>query len=193
MSTGSASPPPASWARPSRSDDGFATARLTATPYAPSDLADAMAMRAHPDVTRHLGSQTGALEDGWSRVYRNVGHWAVQGYGYWALRETATGRFVGEVGAADFQRALTPPLGPGPELGWALVREVWGQGLAKEAVAGALVWLDRRLGPGRRTCFINEGNDASIAVARHSGFREFARGHYKEMPVILFERAGVAS
>ena len=124
----------------------------------------------------------------WARVYRNVGHWAVHGYGYWALRETATGRFVGEVGAADFHRDLTPPLGPDPELGWALVRDAWGLGYATEAVQAALVWLDTRLGPGRRTCFIDEGNAPSVAVATRCGFREFARGLYKDKPVILFER-----
>lgn len=147
-------------------------------------------MRRHPDVARHLGGQSPAEEDMWARIYRNVGHWAVNGYGYWALRETATGRFVGEVGAADFHRTLTPPLGPGPEMGWALAREAWGQGYATEALAGALAWLDERLGPGRRTCFINDGNGASIAVAVRAGFREFARTDYKGTPVILYERVG---
>ena len=73
---------------------------------------------------------------------RYRGLWPVLGYGYWAVEETASGRFVGDVGFADFHRVLEPSIRGVPEMGWVLAPEVHGNRYASEAVTAALHWLD---------------------------------------------------
>ena len=57
---------------------------------------------------RALGGQPFAAEDVWSKLLRYAGHWALLGFGYWAIEEKSSGRFVGEAGFADFKRAIEP-------------------------------------------------------------------------------------
>lgn len=155
-------------------------------------------MWADPAVTRHIGGRPFSEEEVWARVLRYAGLWALLGFGYWVLRERATGRFVGEVGLADFRRNLTPPLGDAPEVGWVLATWAHGRGFATEAVRAALAWSDARqaaarladprLGPGRTVCLIDPENVPSIRVAEKCGYREATRATYREQATLVFER-----
>ncbi len=165
------------------------TARLTLRAHVPEDLADSAAMWADPVVTRHIGGHRATEEETWSRLLRYAGLWSLLGYGYWIVRETATDAFVGEVGFADFRRALTPPLDGTPEVGWALCARAHGRGFATEAVAAALAWGDDRLPrPARTACIITPENGASIRVADKCGYRPVARTTYKEREIVIYER-----
>jgi RimJ/RimL family protein N-acetyltransferase len=42
------------------------------------------------------------------------------GFGYWVAEEKETGKFVGEIGFADYKRNLEPSLKGVPEIGWVL-------------------------------------------------------------------------
>ena len=123
------------------------------------------------------------------RLLRYGGLWSLLGYGYWVVRERETGRFVGEVGLADFHRNLDwgPNSESTPECGWALAPHAHGRGYATEAITAALDWRDRNL-PGTRTvCLIDPDNTASLKVADKCGFRFFRDADYHG-PVKLFER-----
>ncbi|MDP2391052.1 MAG: GNAT family N-acetyltransferase, partial [Acidobacteriota bacterium] len=61
--------------------------------------------------------------------------WALRGYGQWSVVEKSTGQVIGCVG---FYHPQTP--WPGADLGWAIHRSRWGQGLTTEAAAAALAW-----------------------------------------------------
>jgi RimJ/RimL family protein N-acetyltransferase len=135
---------------------------------------------------RFIGGVPFTPEECWIRILRHVGSWALLGYGYWVVRERATGRFVGEVGLADLQRAIVPAL-DSPEMGWVLAPWAHGQGFASEAVSAALAWSDRVLGP-RTCCIIEEGHAASMRVAAKHGYREVARTEYKQSPTVVFAR-----
>ena len=102
------------------------TERLILHGHGLKDFAESAAMWGDPDVVRFIGGRPFTEEECWTRLLRYVGHWAAMGYGFWAIREKATGRFVGEVGFADFRRELDPPFGDTPEMGWAL--NAWAQG-----------------------------------------------------------------
>ena len=145
-----------------------------------------------PEVTRHIGGTPASPEEVWARVLRYAGLWSLLGLGYWVVRERDSGRFVGEVGLADFRRDITPPL-DAPEVGWALVPRAQGRGLATEAVRAALAWSDanlRELGPGwgRTLCLIAPENLASVRVAAKCGFLERERATYKGHESLVFER-----
>jgi RimJ/RimL family protein N-acetyltransferase len=173
---------------PAKAPD-LATERLILHGHGLKDFADSAAMWADRDVVRFIGGRPFTEEEVWTRLLRYVGHWATMGYGFWAIREKATGRFVGEVGFADFRRELDPPFGDVPEMGWALSSWAHGKGYASEAIAAALAWGEQRFGRGARTvCMISPDNAPSIKAAEKAGYREFARTTYKGSPTVLFER-----
>ena len=166
------------------------TARLTLRGHTLADRADSTAMWADPAVVRYIGGRPFTAEESWARLLRNVGHWALLGHGYWAVRERATGRFVGEVGLAELRRELSPPL-DGPEAGWVLAPWAHGQGFATEAMQAVLAWAETRFGAGARTtCIIDVDHAASIHVAGKLGYREVDVRSYKGTPVRVLARGG---
>jgi RimJ/RimL family protein N-acetyltransferase len=165
------------------------TERLVLRGHRRDDFAECAALWADPVVTRYVGGRPFAADEVWTKLLRYVGHWAVVGYGYWVVREKASGRFVGEVGFADFQRDIVPSFDGAPEAGWVLAPWSHGKGFATEAVRAAIAWLDRALGPARTVCMIDLDNAASMRVAAKCGFREWTRATYKGTPTQLFERS----
>jgi RimJ/RimL family protein N-acetyltransferase len=164
------------------------TARLTLTAPALSDFEDSAAMWSDPLVTRHVGGRTSTPEESWARLLRARGLWALLDYGYWAARETATGRYVGEVGFGDFRRGLTPSIDGIPEMGWVLATWAHGKGFAAEAVAAGLAWGEDQWGAGPVVCIIDPDNAPSLKLAERMGFSEVARPTYKETPTVLLRR-----
>ncbi|MFP2929608.1 GNAT family N-acetyltransferase [Pyxidicoccus sp. 3LG] len=164
------------------------TERLTLRGHRLEDFEESFAMWGNPEVTRYIGGKPSTREECWARLLRYVGHWDVMGFGYWVVREKATGRFIGEVGLAEFRRDIQPSFAGAKEAGWALVPEAQGKGYATEAVSAMLAWADERFGPERVVCLIDLENAASVKVAHRCGFREFARGTYKGEPTRIFER-----
>ena len=150
-------------------------------------------MWADPDVTRFIGGRPATREDVWNRLLRYRGLWALLGYGYWAVSERETGRYVGDVGFADFHRDITPSLEGAPEIGWALATWAHGRGFATEAVRAALAWGDAHLEgrhsePLRYVCLIAPENAGSVRVAEKCGFRRANDATYKGHPTTIHER-----
>ncbi len=173
------------------------TSRLTLRGHTAADFAECAALWADPVVTRYIGGKPATEEETWARVLRYAGLWALLGFGYWVARERATGRFVGEVGLADFRRDLRPPFADAAEVGWALAPWAHGQGFATEAVGAVLAWADARAGDpsapaalasGRTACLIAPENAASVRVAEKCGFRAAGVATYKGQGVPVFER-----
>jgi RimJ/RimL family protein N-acetyltransferase len=164
------------------------TARLTLRRHRVEDFAACAAMWADANVTRYIGGRPFSEEEVWSRMLRYVGHWALLEFGYWVIEETATKRFIGEVGFADFKRDIAPSIRGVPELGWVLASDAHGRGLATEAVRAALTWGDAHFGSIRTVCLIDPQNLASIRVAEKCGYRQVTRTTYKDHPTLLFDR-----
>lgn len=164
------------------------TARLRLRGHRVGDFADCAALWADPVVVRHIGGRPFTLEEVWSKVLRYVGHWALLGFGYWVVEERASGRFVGEVGFADFKRDLTPSPEGAPEIGWVLAPWAHGVGFATEAVRAAIAWGEGHFGAVPTVCLIDPDNAASLRVAEKCGYREFARTTYKDSPSVLLRR-----
>ncbi|WP_111935940.1 GNAT family N-acetyltransferase [Paraburkholderia bryophila] len=165
------------------------TARLTLTPHTTSDFLDSYAMWSDSEVIRYIGGKPFTREEVWARLLRYAGHWAMLGYGYWVVREKQGGRFVGEVGLADYHREIEPSLLGTPEIGWALNPALHGRGYATEAVRAALDWADAQWPDKDTVCLIAPENLASLGVARKCGYREWLRTPYKGNPTIVLRRA----
>ena len=164
------------------------TRRLSLRVHGVSDFEDCAAMWRDPQVMHYLSGRPFTREEAWARLHRYVGHWQLLGFGFWAVREKTSGRFVGDVGLADFRRDLQPSIDGSPEIGWGLSPWAHGNGFATEAANAALEWIGARFGAPRTVCIIHPENLASLNVARKCSFKEFARTTYKDSPVILFER-----
>ncbi len=164
------------------------TGRLTLGPHGLDDYEDSVALWADPVVTRHIGGAPATASETWARQLRYAGLWPLVGYGYWQVRESATGRFVGEVGFGEFRREVTPSLVGTPEAGWALAPWAHGRGYALEATTAILDWADRVLAAPRTVCMIDPQNGASLALAAKLGFAVFAETRYRGAPTVLLER-----
>jgi RimJ/RimL family protein N-acetyltransferase len=164
------------------------TERLLLRGHGVEDFADCLALWTDPAVTRFIGGKPSTPEEVWARLLRYVGHWSLLGFGYWVVTERVTGRFLGEVGFADFRREIEPSLEGVPEIGWVLTPQGHGRGFATEAAGAALAWGDAQFGRVRTACIIAPENAASIRVAEKCGYREFRRTTYKDRPTIMFVR-----
>ncbi|BCG92897.1 GNAT family N-acetyltransferase [Mesorhizobium sp. 131-2-1] len=147
-----------------------------------------VAMWADPAVTRFIGGKPRTREESWMRFLRHAGLWSLLGYGFWAIEEKASGRFVGEAGFHDLKRDIEPSIEGVPEAGWALAPEAHGRGLASEVVQRALAWGDVTFSPARTVCIIDPENTASLNVAAKCGYREILRTTYHDNATILLER-----
>lgn len=121
-------------------------------------------------------------------MLRYAGLWSMLGYGYWAVEERATSRFVGDVGLADFHRELSPSIRGIPEAGWVLDPAFSGRGYATEAMRAVLAWADANITADETACIVAPENVASIRVAQKVGYVERARTTYLATPAILFMR-----
>jgi len=145
-------------------------------------------MWADPAVTRFIGGKPRTREESWMRFLRHAGLWSLLGYGFWAIEEKATGRFVGEAGFHDLKRDMEPSIEGIPEAGWALAPEVHGAGLATEVVGRVLAWGEETFGRVKTVCIIDPENTASLNVAGKVGYREVLRTTYHDAPTVLLER-----
>jgi RimJ/RimL family protein N-acetyltransferase len=104
-----------------------------------------------------------ARDQVWRAVAGMIGHWALRGFGFWALEEKSSGRYLGRVG-------LWAPDGwPEPELGWTLMAHAEGNGFAREAALAARAYAYDTLGWTTAISLIQVGNLRSEALARKLG------------------------
>lgn len=164
------------------------TERLRLRRHELADFEPMLEMWASPEVTRFIGGKPSSRPDTWGRLLRYIGHWTALDYGYWAVEEKASGRYLGDIGFADFKRETDPSFEGIPEIGWALAPWAHGQGYAVEAVRAALEWGDSHFGGARIVCMISSDNDRSIRVAEKVGFKPFAQNEYEGATTIFFER-----
>ena len=150
---------------------------------------DAMhAMRSDPGIMRHLGGRPLSREEAWHRLTRIAGHWALRGYGMFAVVEKSSGALVGEVGLFDGCRGLSPDFDDAPEAGWILASAAHGKGYAAEAADAAHRWFAATHGERRSVCIIAPENLASFRVAHKLGYKSFGQVDYQNGPVVMLER-----
>ena len=164
------------------------TRRLILRGHRQEDFPALAAMWAEPAVAQFILGRPATEEESWARLLRYAGHWALLGFGFWAVEEKASGEFAGEMGFADFRRAVDPPFGDRPEAGWVMRSCFHGRGYASEALQAIFAWGDRHFDRRESACMIAPENSASIRLAQKFGFREALRTTYKGDPAIIYYR-----
>ncbi|HEY0212304.1 MAG TPA: GNAT family N-acetyltransferase [Paenirhodobacter sp.] len=114
------------------------------------------------DRSRFVGGPC-SHEQAWRAWSMEIGHWALRGYGRWAVETQATGEIVGMVGI------FNPEGWPEPEIGWDLFNGHEGHGYATEAARAARAYAYDTLGMNTIISLTRLANTQSAAVAQRLG------------------------
>ncbi len=120
----------------------FKTQRLIARSWQQSDLAPFAAINASTQVMQYFPKTLNKAEsDAYAgEMQRRID---ANGFGFWAIEEKASGRFIGFVGLNAPKLDL--PFAPCVEIGWRLATEYWGKGYATEAAEACLDFAFKNL------------------------------------------------
>ena len=156
------------------------TARLRLRQFREDDFPTYEAWCANMDVMRFLGGKVFSRTEAWRHMAYMLGHWALRGYGYYALEEKESGRLVGRSGFTDSTGW------PGFELGWTLAPEARGAGYATEAARFLLEYAFLQLDRPHVISLIHPDNAPSRRVADRLGQRVEGDTEVLGMPVLIY-------
>ena len=86
------------------------------------------------------------------------------GYGDFAIIERATERFAGRAGFGSLENGDV-------EVGYVLLKEFWGRGLAQESLRALLAWAKDTLAVPRIVAYAPQQHSASFNVMKKAGMR----------------------
>jgi RimJ/RimL family protein N-acetyltransferase len=157
------------------------TERLILRGFTQDDFEPFAAIVADPEVVRYLddGAPISRTEC-WRGMALFLGHWHLRGYGWWAVEERQSGRFLGRIGLYN------PEGWPGIEVGWLLRRDAWGRGLATEGAIAALAFAFDVVGADHVISLIDGRNVRSIRVAEKIGSRYERDMMHRERPLVVY-------
>ncbi|MFZ1673831.1 MAG: GNAT family N-acetyltransferase [Nitrospira sp.] len=156
------------------------TPRLTLRQWQTSDLEPFALMSSDADVMRYYPApwsreQSDAFAQ---RVLRLIDE---LGWGFWAVEERVSGRFIGFVGLHVPSDKL--PFSPCVEVGWRLAKPYWGLGYATEAAQSAIAFGFQQLHLKELVAFTAIANLKSRAVLERLGMRLDCEFDHPQLPV----------
>jgi RimJ/RimL family protein N-acetyltransferase len=140
------------------------TERLLLRGWRDDDLDALASICADVETVRWVGAPEGMNRgESWRHMAYLAGHWALRGFGLWAMEEVESGELVGRAGL------LFPEGWPGLEVGWLTARAHWGKGYAPEAARASMSWARHQLGATHLISLIADDNERSARVAEKLG------------------------
>ena len=152
------------------------TERLILRPWRPEDAAPFAEMGADPEVMAHFPSVL-TREQSDATIARITGHFAREGFGFWAVEVPGVTPFAGFTGIGR------PVFMPVVEIGWRFARAHWGHGYATEAARAAMAWGFDNLPVAEIVAFVVPGNVRSQAVMARLGMQRDPEANF-EHPMI---------
>ena len=162
--------------------------RLILRPHRLEDFPHCIAMWREPQVLQYTIGSASPPQRTWQRLLAHAGHWQLLGFGYWAVESRSGGRYIGELGFADFRRDQEPDIQGLPEIGWALTVRAHGQGYATEALRRVVAWGDAHLHVPRTVCLVHRDNLPSLHLARKLGYTVELRAATDSRPDLILCR-----
>jgi RimJ/RimL family protein N-acetyltransferase len=138
------------------------TERLILRGWRPEDFEPLALIHGDSETMTFVGGVQ-ERNDAWRSLASLAGHWALRGYGKWAVERKSDGALLGRVGM------INPEGWPGLEIGWTLGKQYWGKGYATEAAQAALDYAFLTQPMERMISCIDANNIASQAVAKRIG------------------------
>ena len=164
------------------------TKNLILREHRANDFLALKTMWADPKVVEFISGSPSTEQQSWMRLLNYLGHWHLLEFGYWAIEEKSSKRYIGEIGFADFKRDINPPINGIPESGWVLSSDMHGKGYASEALNAILDWSDKNLKTDRTVCIIGPDNLKSIKLAEKCGYVKVVETTFNDKPTIMFSR-----
>lgn len=157
------------------------TARLRLTRIRDTDLADLCRMHRDARVMATLGGVRG--DDVSAEILTQlVAHWDEHRFGYWIARDLESGAFIGRGGLRRVIVGGTSEV----EIGYALMPEHWGRGLAGELARECVRVGFDLLGEPALVAFTLPTNAASRRIVERLGFAYERDLIWAGMPHVLY-------
>ncbi len=139
-----------------------------------------------PRVTPTLWAKDEPItpEDVESGLRDKLRHWDSYGFGQWLWRDRETGEMVGRGGPQWTNASGTDEI----EIGWVVVPELWGQGLATELAAASVEVAFGALGLGEVIAYTLPDNIGSWRVMEKTGFVYEREIEYVGLRHLLYRR-----
>lgn len=151
------------------------TDRLTLRAFDARDV-EAGAAYLMTERTKYMGGPY-SRADAWDHCCGLIGHWAVRGYGLFAICLKGSDQAIGDAGL------LCPGGYHKPELGWGIwSTEYEGQGIVREAAQAVRDLAYRDHGWSTLVSYIDPDNTRSIALAERLGCRLDADAVIPDLP-----------
>ncbi len=166
------------------------TARLLCEALEPAHAGELARLMNDPRVARTLSPNGLPPAPGGTPADLAVkqAEWELNGFGLWLLRDRSTGEMVGRGGLQHTSATGVQEV----EIGWSIVPERWGQGLATELALACVEIAFDDLGLASVIAYTRPDNIASRRVMDKAGLlyeREFTDPH--GLTEILFRRSAV--
>lgn len=166
--------------------DRIETERLVLRRHDPSETDAIAAIWSDPRVVA-LDGKGATAGLGWRHVLHETDARAV--FGAWAIEDRTDATLLGEIGLADLGRDTDPPLVSDAEIGWVLVPDRWGLGLATEAATAVLAWADATAHLRVLQLLIGFENEASLRLAAKLGFAETGTIWFRDRQSVVLTRS----
>ncbi|MCB1339973.1 MAG: GNAT family N-acetyltransferase [Pseudooceanicola sp.] len=144
--------------------------RVTLRAMRPEDFERYASICAMPDALRVMNGGGWPRRRAWEAFLRNAGHWQMTGFGQWAVVDQKSRTIVGQTGFYFDSEVVDEEFDAYPQVGWLMLADCAGNGLALEAVRAAHDWFDRVV-TGRLVAKVAEGNEGSLELADTLGYR----------------------
>jgi RimJ/RimL family protein N-acetyltransferase len=154
------------------------TERLIMRPVWEGDVDDLLAMHADPLTRRVFGEWTRDQVEDWAE--RSVREWEERGHGKLSILDRESGAFLGRSGLRFW------PEFDETEVGWVLMPEARGRGVATEAGRACVELGFRDFALPYVTAMIAPDNDTSIAVARRLGMTPLREDVLHDVPIVVY-------
>ncbi|AFZ34921.1 GCN5-related N-acetyltransferase [Stanieria cyanosphaera PCC 7437] len=116
-------------------------------------------------------------------IERNIQRYTQQGIGLWGLILKENNQLIGDCGLVRQKIDHVAEI----EIGYHVRRDLWGRGLATEAVQACRDYGFKQLGCNKLICLIRPGNIASRRVAEKSGMRLIKQIQWHNQPTSVYE------
>lgn len=159
------------------------TSRLRLEPIDDHHFDGLHAMNRRPEVMRFISGEPETPEGTRRMIDVVKGRWAQYGFSWWAFIEQDTGMLVG---AGCIQYLGRDPANP-HEIGWRLVPERWGNGLASEAAQAMAAFAFESLEAPTLVAVCLPQNTGSARVMERLGLRYRGLEDWYERPHATWE------
>ncbi len=138
------------------------TSRLRLRQWKESDFKIYSEYYSDKDLAKYVGGKLDK-EMAWRKMTSLIGHWYLKGFGYWAVEEKNTQKFVGCVGLWKSE--------PWPEieLGYWILPKMYGNGYATEAGTASKIFAFDSLKLSSLVSYIDPSNEPSKRTALKIG------------------------